>query len=317
MIIGIDVGGTKTHIRVADATASRELRLPTVQWLRGRSLEHPASVAALLDAVASIAPDAELLGAAPLVVGAHGCDTPEQITAFHEALADRHSGPIAVTNDAALVGPAAGVDRAIGVIAGTGSIVVGADAAGTPVTAGGHGWMIADPASAPGIVREAVRAVILRADTGAVPDQLGEALMLHYGADDVNELAWVFMVDASIHRWAEAAPIVFEAADSGSTDAVATIERAAAELVTQVTQVLTRGAVADAIVAAGGVVTNQPRLASALERELARQGVDHPFRVLDRAPVAGAVALGARLRPRVERAAGTEHGAVPEASALT
>jgi N-acetylglucosamine kinase-like BadF-type ATPase len=317
MILGIDVGGTKTHIRVADATASRDLRLPTVQWLRGRSLEHPASVAALLEAAASIAPDGARLRRAPLVVGAHGCDTPEQIVAFRDALAADHDGPILVTNDAALVGPAAGVDRSIGIIAGTGSIVVGADADGTPVTAGGHGWMIADPASAPGIVREAVRTVILRADTGAAPDQLGEALMSHYGADDVNELAWVFMVEASIHRWAEAAPIVFEAADLGSADAVATIDRAAAELVTQVTQVLARGAVADAIVAAGGVVTHQPRLASALERELARQGVVHPFQVLDHAPVAGAIALGARLRREAEPTAGTEQAAVPEASALT
>jgi N-acetylglucosamine kinase-like BadF-type ATPase len=304
MIIGIDVGGTKTLIRAVDATgAERDLLVPTVQWLQGRALEHPLSVEQLFSVIAQIAPDAD---DAALVVGAHGCDTPDQVVAFRDALAARHAGPVQVTNDAALVGPAAGVDRAIGVIAGTGSIVIGADRDGNPITAGGHGWMIADPGSAPGIVREAVRAVIARADTGAAPELLGHTLMDHYGTDDPNELAWVFMAEAGIHRWAEAAPAVFAAADAGSAEAAATVERAGRDLAAQVAHVLGRGAVADAIVAAGGVVTNQPRLANAIERELGRLGIVQPFHVLGTAPVAGAVALGARLLE--------SHG-VPETSA--
>lgn len=304
MLIGIDVGGTKTLIRAVDATgAERDLLVPTRQWLEGRALEHPASVDQLLAVIERIAPGSEH---APLVVGAHGCDTPDQVIAFQDALAARRPGPVQVTNDAALVGPAAGVERAIGVIAGTGSIVIGTNGDGDPITAGGHGWMIADPGSAPGIVREAVRAVIARADTGAEPELLGRTLMRHYGADDLNELAWVFMAEAGIHRWAEAAPEVFAAADAGSAEAAATIDRAGRDLAAQVAHVLRRGAIADAIVAAGGVVTNQPRLANAIERELARLGIVQPFHVLSTAPVAGAVALAARL---------LESRGVPETSA--
>lgn len=294
MFIGIDVGGTKTHIRVEDARANmRERRVPTHDWLQGRSLKNPASVVALLALVSEIVEDAHDV---PLVVGAHGCDTASQIEEFRVALASQHPGPILVTNDAALVGPAAGVERAIGVIAGTGSIVVGTGHDGTPITAGGHGWMIADPGSAPGIAREAVRTVIKRADAGTVPELLGHALMNHFGATDVNELAWIFMSTATMHRWAGAARVVFTAAEGGSADAVSTIERAAAQLAQQVTLVLDRGAVADTIVAAGGVVTNQPLLARALETELALAGITQTFRVLDTPPVEGAIALARGLK---------------------
>jgi N-acetylglucosamine kinase-like BadF-type ATPase len=320
MIIGIDVGGTKTLIRAVDADgAERDLLVSTAHWLQGSSLEHATSIDRLFQTIATIAPGFDGAGGAAgsdvegpredgaaLVIGAHGCDTPDQVAAFRDALAARHAGPLHVTNDAALVPPAAGVNRAVGVIAGTGSIVIGTDADGGQIQAGGHGWMIADPGSAPGIVREAMRAVIARADSGAAPELLGRTLMRHYGADDLNELAWVFMEQASIHRWAEAAPAVFDAADAGSTQAAATIERAGRELAEQVASVLRRGAVADAIVAAGGVVTNQPRLALALEHGLGDLGVAQPLRVLDVAPVAGAVAIGRHLLAARE---------VPEASA--
>lgn len=293
MIIGVDVGGTKTHVRARDADGeSRDVRLPTASWLQGRSLEHPASVDALLAVIESVAPGSEW---APLAVGAHGCDTPDQIAAFREALAARRSGSILVTNDAALVGPAAGFARTIGVIAGTGSIVVGADLTGSPITAGGHGWMIADPGSAPGIVRAAVRAVLDHADTGAEPDVLSHRLMAHYATSSPNDLAWVFTTGAGIHRWAEAAPLVFAAADDGSALAAETVRGAGEELADQVAHVLRRGAVADAVIAAGGVVTNQPRLAMAIREGLLERKILIPFHVLDTPPVAGAVALGARL----------------------
>jgi glucosamine kinase len=308
-IIGIDVGGTKTHVRAEDGdAAARERTVPTRDWQQGRGLDHADSVRSLLSIVRSLGDDG---GHAPLVVGAHGCDTPEQIDAFHAALAAQRPGPILVTNDAALVGPAAGVTHAIGVIAGTGSIVVGATADGFPIAVGGHGWMIADPGSAPALTREAVRAVIRRADEGAEPDALGRALLAHFDATGVNELAWIFMSTATMHRWAEGARLVFDAADQGSTDALETIETAAAELAHHVTLLFDRGAVADAVVAAGGVVTNQPLLARALETELALAGVTQPFRVLDHPPVAGAIALARDLR---DEGGGATSAAAPHAS---
>ncbi|RWZ68694.1 hypothetical protein ELQ92_00550 [Labedella populi] len=293
-MIGIDVGGTKTHVRAEDGdVAARDRTVPTRDWQQGRGLDHQDSIRSLLSIVRTLGDDD---GTAALVVGAHGCDTPAQIEAFHAALSAQRPGPVLVTNDAALVGPAAGVTHAIGVIAGTGSIVVGATMDGSPIAVGGHGWMIADPGSAPALTREAVRAVIRRADEGGEPDALGRALLSHFAAPGVNELAWMFMSTATMHRWAEGARLVFDAAEQGSKDALETIEAAAAELAHHVTLLLDRGAVADAVVAAGGVVTNQPLLARALETELVLAGVTQPFRVLDHPPVAGAIALARDLR---------------------
>lgn len=295
MYVGIDVGGTKTHVRVEGPESNaHQRRVLTREWLQNRTLEDPASVSALLNLVSDVGGEVE---GAPLVVGAHGCDTPSQIEAFKGALSAQHSGPVLVTNDASLIGPAVGADRAIGVIAGTGSVVVGTSANGTPVMAGGHGWMIADPGSAPGIAREAVRTVLLQADAGAAPGSLAWALMNHFEVSNVNELAWSFISTADMHRWAGAAPIVFAVAEEGSSEAVSTIERAASELARQVASVIARGAAAEVIVAAGGVISNQPLLAQALETELVLCGVDLPFRVLEGPPVAGAVALARRLAP--------------------
>lgn len=294
MVIGIDIGGTTTRLRAVSADGrTRERRTATQEWLRGRPLDDPSSIEALLGLIATLDGSDE----DAVAIGAHGCDTPLQVASFQAALSARRAGPVLVTNDAALVGPAAGVARAVGIIAGTGSIVVGADAAGAVISAGGHGWMIADPGSAPGLVREAVRAVLDRDDRGARPDPLGIALLRHYQAGDASELAWTFMTHAGIHRWAEAAPLVFQAADHGSADAVRVIDDAAIELARQVSSVFARGAVADAVIAAGGVVTHQPRLATAIADALARSGIDQPFRVLDTEPVAGAVVLARTLTP--------------------
>lgn len=312
MYVGIDIGGTKTHVQVeGPASSIRQRRVLTQEWLRNRTLEDPLSVEALLALVHEVAGDP---GGSPLVVGAHGCDTPAQIEAFRNALLASYPGPVVVTNDAALVGPAAGADHAVGVIAGTGSVVVGYGQDGMPIMAGGHGWMIADPGSAPGIAREAVRTVQQQADTGTPPGTLAQALMQHFGVCNVHELGWDFTSTADMHRWAGAAPVVFAAAERGSSAAASTIRRSASELAQQVAFVLDRGAVAEVIVAAGGVVSNQPLLARALKTEIARCGVTQPFHVLDAPPVVGAVALARRLseqgsgpRTEIELSGSTHH----------
>lgn len=293
MLIGIDVGGTKTHIRLGERRGAGDLdvRVPTSSWLSGRALHDSRSVAALL----GLLHEAEADRNAPLAIGAHGCDTEQQVEAFRAALAAQHGGPVLVVNDALLVGPAVGVDEFVGVIIGTGSIVVGRDAEGRTVSAGGHGWMIADPGSAPALTREAAKAVARRADRGLPPDELGLALMAAFEVADPNELPLALTLRADMHGWARTAPLVFDAAAAGSNDAAGTIAAAAAELAEQIAHVLARGAIAEAVIAAGGVIVNQPPLQDELRRALARRGVPLPMRVLDGDPVAGAVALARQL----------------------
>ena len=292
-LLGIDIGGTHTRLRLGttDGDAHDDARLLTADWLSPEGLGDPSGAAILMERARRLGADA----ATAVAVGAHGCDSEAQVAAFTAALRAHHPGPLLVLNDALLVGPAAGVADAIGVIAGTGSIVVGRTAGGRLLTAGGHGWMFGDPGSAPGIAREATRAVLLRDDAGAEPGLLARRLMAHFRTASVEDLAVAFGQGASIHRWAEAAPVVFAAAADGSRLAAGVIAAAADELAESVRFVRDRGARAEAIVAAGGVIVHQPQLQRELRRALAEAGVGLPLRVLADDPVAGALELARGL----------------------
>lgn len=302
-LIGIDVGGTHTRIRVqaahgVDSTENVEQKTITMlsnDWLTGEGLSDPAGSATLLKHAYELGASQE----SPLAIGAHGCDSLAQIEGFRAALQANHSGPVTVVNDAFLLAPAAGFTHAIGVIAGTGSIVVGANDHGELLTAGGLGWMIGDPGSAPGITREAMRAVFVRNNDGHAPDALGTRLLAAYDTDNVDDLAMLFSRTADIHRWAAFAPQVFEAADEGSVDAANVITEAGALLAKDVTRLLSRGVRAEAIVTAGGVMVNQPRLQQALAAGLTELSVELELRILTDDPVSGAIQLARRsFEPR-------------------
>jgi N-acetylglucosamine kinase-like BadF-type ATPase len=293
MYIGVDVGGTKTHIRVEDLGEHRDLIIPTREWMDSNFLGESHDVHRLANYIRDVGGRDD----APLGVGAHGCDSPEIGRALEIALVSERGGSVRVVNDARLIGPAAGSTSSICVVIGTGSIVVGSTVDGVDVMIGGHGWMLADPGSAPALVRESVKAVLRRDDDGHPPDALGERLLAEFDAHDPHDLAANFTDNASMQRWASAAPLVFLAAVDGSADATGVIASAARDLARQVGLALGRGAVAEEIIAAGGVVVNQPLLASELARELTAQGVVQPFRVLREPPVAGAVAIARLLDP--------------------
>lgn len=292
-LIGIDVGGTHTRVRVQSASGEDAMTttILSADWLITGDLGDPENAALLLA-------HAQTLGASidsPLAVGAHGCDSPLQIARFRAAIEAHHSGPIAVVNDAFLLAPAAGVQQALGVIAGTGSIVVGEDEHGTLLTAGGLGWMIGDPGSAPGLVREALRAVVRRHDSGQTTDELGRILLEQYDAENVEDLIHRFTHLAGIHYWAKAAPHVFVAADLGAEDAVLVIRNAAFALAEDVQRLILRGARAEAVVTAGGVMVNQPRMQRELDFALRKLDIDLPLHVLSDDPVSGAIELARRL----------------------
>lgn len=302
MFIGIDIGGTKTHVRVVDAAGrATDTIVPTSSWQHEGQLADSRSIAALLALFEAQLSDPSR---SSLVVGAHGCDSPQQIAQLESALGSVFPGPIGVYNDAQLLGPAAGHPQAVALIAGTGAIAVGQDSSGAVVTAGGHGWLLTDPGSAPALAREAVRAVLARSDGGGGIELLGEKLLDALGATNVNELAYEFTNAASMRFWAELAPLVFDAADEGSSDAVAVIDTAGGELVELVLGVLRKGAQALVVIAAGGVVTNQPRLEQSIRSHLAIAAPGLSIEVLRVAPVAGAIEL-ARVLSRHDRPAST------------
>jgi N-acetylglucosamine kinase-like BadF-type ATPase len=84
---------------------------------------------------------------------------------------------------------------------------------------------------------------------------------------------------------------VFRAADEGSTLAAHVVDEAARHLELLVSRLLGRGAVGETVVAAGGVIVCQPRLAERLRARLAHSYPSLTLRLLEVPPVAGGVVL--------------------------
>jgi N-acetylglucosamine kinase-like BadF-type ATPase len=290
LIVGLDAGATKLAVRIEreDGTRVLDTAVPASDW---EAEPTAAAVQWLLARLRPLLPPDEPV--AVLGLGAQGCDNPEVAAELAAGLAAAGlPGP--VVNDAALLVPAAGFDAGIGLIAGTGAIGVGTTADGSPLAAGGWGWVLGDDAGAVGVVREAVKSALSAHDAGVADDGLLGALLAAYGVPNAERLARVVNDEPTIENWAPHAPAVFAAADAGSALAQGIVTHAADHLVKLVDQLRARGAVGAQVVAAGSVIVRQPRLRDAVAAALAQRHPELGFTLLADAPVAGAVALARR-----------------------
>jgi N-acetylglucosamine kinase-like BadF-type ATPase len=295
VIVGLDAGGTKLGVRVVslDGSLIADVSLPAEDWSAS-----PAGDAAswLVARVRRVVADTDRVLA--VGVGAQGCDTVEHCAEL-EASLGALGYPAAVVNDAALLVPAAGLESGIGIIAGTGSIAVGADGSGETLFAGGWGWVLGDEGGAPAIVREATIAALSAHDEGRADDGLLSALELAFGVKSPQALARAVNDAPAPENWGPRAIAVFAAADAGSALAVAVVERAADALGVLVDQLVRRGAVGAAVVTAGSVIANQPRLFAALSARVTAAHPSHTVVLLGDAPVAGGVELARRVAASV------------------
>jgi N-acetylglucosamine kinase-like BadF-type ATPase len=295
VVVGLDIGGTKTAIaaETVDGDPVTRAEVPSADW----SASPPDAAAVWIAARvrAELSPPEHRVVA--LAAGAQGCDTDEHGRHIAHALAAL-GYRATVVNDAALLVAGAGLERGIGVIAGTGAIAVGQDRAGAYLFAGGWGWVLSDDASAPGIVREATRAALVAFDAGQPDDGLRAALQQAFGVDRPDLLARAVNDLPTPAHWGPKAPAVFDAADRGSALATAVIAAAAGHLVTQVGHLLRRGAVGREVVAAGGVIVHQPRLFAEFRQQLAQAQPGLTTQLLVDPPVNGAVRLAHRLHTR-------------------
>lgn len=296
-VVAVDIGGTKTRavlapLREDAASAVRERVVPSSSWRGplGDARADARGLSALL--TAELGPD---LAPFPLVVGAHGYDAAGQCEALERELRHSFSGPVRVLNDSELMAPAMGRTDAIGLVVGTGSIATGRDDAGELVAAGGWGWLLGDEGSAPGLVRDATRAVLAHLDGGGASEPLVARLMGAFDARDGVELSLAATAAASAETWGAHAPAVFAAAKDGSALAEAVIRDAGERLAALVERLLRRGVRADAVVAGGSVIERQPLLQDAVRSALARRHPDIALQILERPPVTGAVALARAL----------------------
>ena len=288
VLVGLDVGGTKTAV-IVETVTGRELVdtvIPSEDW-DAEPLEH--GVAWIERAIASVVPEGHEVAA--VGIGAQGLDNDTISREFAAAV----QYPAVAVNDAALLPAAAGLDKGLGVIAGTGSIGVGRDADGSYVITGGWGWVIGDEAGAAGIVREATKAALRAHDDSLPDDGLLSALCEAFGVADAERLARAVNDEPTMDNWGPRAPAVFAAADGGSVLAASVIEAAGANLASLVDQLVARGAVGSTVVAAGSVVVGQPRLFNALVRGVAATQSQLEVVLLTDPPVVGALALARQL----------------------
>ncbi|TDD54087.1 ATPase [Nonomuraea terrae] len=293
VVVGVDVGGTKTRMRLLDLAAGEIVADRTVPSAGWQTRSMPAAATWLAERVTALPrPGDEVVR---VVAGAHGCETPEQCDQLGHEL-ESLGLPASVVNDAQLLVPAAGLSAGIGLVVGTGSIAVGRHReTGAHLSAGGWGWVLGDEGSGSALVRDAARAVLARADDGAPLEALGRALLRSYGVSGLPELAAAMSWDGGVETWAEHAPAVFAAASEGSEPAADVIRRGGAALADLAARLARRGAETDAVVAAGGVIVGQPSLFEAFEEELASLLPGVTATLLREPPVAGAVELARRL----------------------
>lgn len=294
VLIGIDVGGTKTHLR---AIRNTELCADRVYSSEGwQPADFRAAAAFLVDLVHDVEPGGDI---AAVVVGAHGCDSARDCAGVRSELrAHLRAVPCLVCNDAELLVPAMGLATGVGLVAGTGSVAAGRSRTGEPVYVGGWGWLFGDEGSAPGLLREAARACLGARDRGEPPDLLAEKLLRAYDIREVTDLPEAMAAERGARDWGRRAQLVFDALTAGSELAGRVVDDAATALAQLVVRLAERDVPVDDVVVAGGVILNQLSLFEAFTARL-KVAVPHarPHR-LDVAPVLGALRLAERIGHR-------------------
>jgi glucosamine kinase len=276
-VLGLDVGGSKTHALLVAAGALLAER--TVASANIASVG-PAAAGAALDALAAPLPEVPHA----VCAGAAGADSPAGRARLARLLAERFPGArVEVTHDAAIILAAAGLNAGVVLIAGTGSVAWGRRADGEQARAGGWGYPLGDEGSGYGITREAVRRALADVDVGAPVGPLTARPLDATGLDRPWQLLDRFYENPERRYWASLAGLAIAGDDPASREITEEAARALAALVATVTA---RLGTTGPTVLAGGLAVHQPTLSGRVAALLGGE-----VRVLDRAPAWGAVRL--------------------------
>jgi glucosamine kinase len=291
VVIGIDAGGSKTKgVRVQEGRVVQEALAGSANIPSVGMEEAGRQVDLLLDQLGRG-------GVVAACIGGAGADTPQGEEVLRRLLQAKLPGArVRAVHDAPLVLAAAGAERGLVLIAGTGSVAWGIGPSGKEARAGGWGFLLGDEGSGYAIAREAVRHALRLNDRGLPPDRLTLRLLRACGLQRPEQLLDLFYEDTSRRRWADRARTVFELAEAGDAEAGRLVDEAAAALSGIVEVVARRLSISGPVVMAGGVVINQPQPESELHRRLSRAGLTD-VRLLEAEPVMGAVRLAERLLP--------------------
>jgi N-acetylglucosamine kinase-like BadF-type ATPase len=234
---------------------------------------------------------------AAICLGIAGVDRPQDTVAVQEIM--RRIGfkaRIVVVNDA-LVALVAGAGDAEGVVvvAGTGSIAYGRDAAGRAARAGGWGYLLGDEGGGFWIGRAALTAVVRQFDGRGPATLLTPMILEHLKLSTPRQLIHeIYYRDVHRHTIAGIAGLVQGAMEQRDAIAVEILARAGAELASAAGSVVTRLEMRGRsfpVVLAGGIFRGIPWLVEDVTRRLSEIAPRARARILEVEPAVGAVQL--------------------------
>ena len=236
IVVGVDGGGTKTRVLVADESGKTLAEADgPASAVRPGQAEHSATVIA--ETVRRALAESELGSIVPRVlsVGVAGVGREPERQALWQALASLEiAEEVIVQPDATIALDDAFADG-VGVllIAGTGSVAFGRSPAGALGRCGGWGPNIGDEGSGAWIGRRALSVVTAASDGREPETALTGAILTAAQVNDVTDLvAWA--AAATPAALATLAPAVISEADAGDLRANAILSMAAEELVLHV-----------------------------------------------------------------------------------
>lgn len=294
-VLGIDAGGTKTVCLLADEHGH------VVSEARGGGANLQAAgeleVEKVLYAVMETALGDRDVQPAAICLGIAGVDRDADAVAVRGIM--RRIGfktRTLVVNDA-LIALVAGAGDAHGVVivAGTGSIAYGRDAAGRAARAGGWGFVLGDEGGGFWIGRAALNAVVRQFDGRGPKTMLTEMVLDAMRLDSPMDLVHAVYA-GGLHRYAIAAvaPVVQQAAAAGDAVAGDIVSRAGIELAAAAASVITRLEMRGEpfpMLLGGGVFRGAPALVDQVASRLAEVAPRSDVRLLDAEPAIGAVRL--------------------------
>jgi N-acetylglucosamine kinase-like BadF-type ATPase len=166
-----------------------------------------------------------------------------------------------LSNDAEL--PLTALPNTVGValIAGTGSIVLGHNAQGETIRAGGWGHLIGDEGSGYDIGRQGLQAVVRAADGRGERTILLELILQHWQLQDASGIIGEIYSGGDKAKIAHLSSYVFLAAQDGDSVARKIVQQAAQELALAATTVSNALGFSEqplALALAGGLLLNRP-----------------------------------------------------------
>jgi N-acetylglucosamine kinase-like BadF-type ATPase len=229
ILIGADVGGTKTAAGVSDGERiMARADGPGAAVRPGRAL---ASAAVIAEVVRQALAGAGHLTGDVLYVGAAGAGREPELDELRKALrAENLATKVVVATDIEIALTAA-FDEEPGIVvsAGTGSVAVGRDRAGKRHRIGGYGWQMGDEGSGYAVGRAALGAVSRAADGRSPRTALSERTLSVTRSEDFDALVrWA--AGASPAEVAALAPHVLDVAARGDPLAQGIADYAAREL---------------------------------------------------------------------------------------